>query len=450
MEKVSKFKLVKNQIKINKIINPFKKKIYVPGDKSISIRCILLASIATGKSEIFNLLKSEDVLNAVNAVKKIGVNCIKKKNSFEVYGVGINGFHIKKNTTINAGNSGTLARCLLGLCSGIDKEIKIIGDKSLSKRDFLRVIKPLNLFGTKVVSKNGMMPLKIVGSDLLRPINYIENKGSAQIKTCIILSAINTNGITNIKAKKSRNHTELILKNFNYPINIKKNKKYDLIKIRGLSQFNSFNYNVPGDISSAAFFIALTILSNNSNLLIKDVNINPSRTGIIKILKKMNAIIKISNRRNYKGEITGDIYIESSNNLKSINCDPKYNSEAIDEFLLIFLIAAKANGISKFRNLGELNKKESPRLDLSIKFLKMIGIKVYRNQDNIKIFGNPNLKLNNKYHIKNFLKDHRIFMMSIIAALTLGGKWTVDDKDSINTSFPEFLTIIKKLGAKFS
>ena len=450
MEKVSKFKLVKNQIKINKIINPFKKKIYVPGDKSISIRCILLASIATGKSEIFNLLKSEDVLNAVNAVKKIGVNCIKKKNSFEVYGVGINGFHIKKNTTINAGNSGTLARCLLGLCSGIDKEIKIIGDKSLSKRDFLRVIKQLNLFGTKVVSKNGTMPLKIVGSNLLRPINYIEDKGSAQIKTCIILSAINTNGITNIKAKKSRNHTELILKNFNYPINIKKNKKYDLIKIRGLSQFNSFNYNVPGDISSAAFFIALTILSNDSNLLIKDVNINPSRTGIIKILKKMNAIIKISNRRTYKGEITGDIYIESSNNLKSINCDPKYNSEAIDEFLLIFLIAAKANGISKFKNLGELNKKESPRLDLSIKFLKMIGIKVYRNQDNIKIFGNPNLKLNNIYHIKNFLKDHRIFMMSIIAALTLGGTWTVDDKDSIKTSFPEFLKIIKKLGAKFS
>ena len=308
--------------------------------------------------------------------------------------------------------------------------------------------KPLNLFGVKVDSKNGMMPLYIKGSNFLRPINFIEDKGSAQIKTCIILSAINTRGTTNLKAKKSRNHTELFLKYLNYPIEIKKNKNFGQIKIEGLNQFNSFEYTVPGDISSASFFIVLTLLSKKSVLLIKNININPSRTGVLKILNLMNAKIKILNKKNYKGEDVGDISIKSRNSFNSINCDPNLNSAAIDEFLLIFLIAAKARGISKFKNLGELNKKESRRLDISVKFLKMLGVKVLRKKDDIKIYGNPNLKLSKDYYMKNFLKDHRVFMMSVITALTLGGKWKINDKESIKTSFPEFLKITKELGAK--
>tara|TARA_B100000029_G_scaffold501578_1_gene575289 strand:+ start:4987 stop:6312 length:1326 start_codon:yes stop_codon:yes gene_type:complete len=441
---------VKNQVKINEIIKPYKKKILVSSDKSLSIRCILLSSIATGKSKIYNLLNSEDVINALRSIKKIGINYFVKKNYIEIHGLGINGFRIKKKTVLNAGNSGTLARCILGLCSGINEKIEIIGDKSLSKRDFLRVIKPLNLFGVKVKSKNGKMPLQIKGSNILRPINYVESIGSAQIKTCIIFSAINTRGVTTLKAKKSRNHTELILKYLNYPIKIKKTKKYDQIKIKGLNQFNSFNYKVPGDISSASFFIVLTLLSKNSELLIKDINLNPTRTGILKILNQMKAKVKILNKKNYKGETVGDIHIKSTNSFKSINCDPVINSEAIDEFLLIFLIAAKAKGVSKFRNLNELNKKESPRLDISIKFLKMIGIKVFRKKNNIKIYGNPDLKLRKNYHVRKFLKDHRVFMMSVIAALTLGGNWKIDDKDSIKTSFPKFLEITKKLGARIN
>ena len=177
---------MKNQVEINEKIKPFKKKIYVSSDKSLSIRSVLLASIALGKSKIYNLLKSEDVANALKTVNKIGVNYFQKKNYVEIHGKGINGFKIKKNTIINAGNSGTLARCILGLLAGINKKIKIIGDKSLSKRDFSRVIKPLSLFGVRVDSKNGMMPLYIRGSNFLRPINFIEDKGSAQIKTCII------------------------------------------------------------------------------------------------------------------------------------------------------------------------------------------------------------------------------------------------------------------------
>ena len=441
---------MKNQVKIEESIKPFKKEIIVSSDKSLSIRCILLSSIAVGTSKIFNLLESDDVLNALKAIKKIGVNYKKKKYYTEIHGVGINGFNIKKNTIINAGNSGTLARTILGLCSATKKKIKLIGDRSLSKRDFSRVIKPLNLFGVNIKSKRGKLPLELTGSDLLRPIRYIEDKGSAQIKTCIILSAINTPGITIIKSKKSRTHSEVMLKNLNYPIKIIKNKNYDLIEVKGLTQFKSFEYKVPGDISSASFFIVLTLLSKKSRLLIKDININPSRTGIIKILNKMNANIKIINKKNYKGEVIGDIKIKSTKNFKSINCPSNLNSAAIDEFLLIFLIAAKSKGISSFKNLEELNKKESPRLDLSIKFLRMIGIKVIRKKNDIKIYGNPELELYGNYRVKNFLKDHRIFMMSAIAALTLNGSWVISDKDSIKTSFPNFLNILKKLGAKIN
>tara|TARA_B100000003_G_scaffold124926_2_gene111919 strand:+ start:2358 stop:3686 length:1329 start_codon:yes stop_codon:yes gene_type:complete len=442
---------MKNQVTINKLIKPFKKVIKVSGDKSLSIRCILLSSIALGKSKIFNLLESEDVINTIRAVERLGVKCLRKKKYIEIYGVGINGFKIKKNTVLDAGNSGTLARCILGLSSSINAKVKLIGDKSLSKRDFNRVIKPLKLFGVNIKSKNGMLPIEFVGSSLLRPIEFTENKGSAQIKTCIILSAINTPGITKIKARKSRNHTELILKSLNYPIKVKKGKQYDLIDVKGKNQFKSFNYSIPGDISSASFFIVLTLLSENSELLIKNININPSRIGIIKILNQMNAKIKIVNKKNYKGEKIGDLKIKSAKNLRSINCDEHLNSSAIDEFILIFLVACKSSGISTFKKLSELNKKESPRLDIAIRFMKMIGIKVLRKNDDIKIFGNPKINLNQTYHSKNFLKDHRIFMMSVIAALTFGGeKWIIEDKDSIKTSFPNFLNILKKLGAKIN
>jgi len=207
----------------------------------------------------------------------------------------------------------------------------------------------------------------------------------------------------------------------------------------------AFNYEIPGDISSSAFFMVLTTLTNNSKLLIKDVNTNPSRTGVITILKKMGAKILLKNQRNYRGEKISDILIESSNNLKAINCPSELNSSAIDEFLVIFLVAAKAKGISYFKNVSELNQKESPRLKWGSKILNMMGIKTKLTKDSIKIHGQPNLDITKNIVIKNYLKDHRVFMMSTIAALTCGGQWKIYDKDSINTSFPSFLKIINKI-----
>ena len=437
-----------NSVLINNKINSFKKKIYVSSDKSLSIRCILLASQAIGTSKISNLLESEDVENALKAIKKLGINYSKHKNSYKIYGFGLNGFNTKKKLTINAGNSGTLGRLLIGLFVKSENKIKLIGDKSLSRRDFTRITDPIKLFGAEINSKNNGLPLEIKGTEFLRPIKYFENKGSAQCKSAVMLAALNTPGITKIKAKKSRNHTELLFKYLNLPIKVKSKKNFDEIQVKGLEQFNSFNYTIPGDISSSAFFIVLTLLSKNSILLIKKVNINKSRLGIVKILNKMNAKIKFFNKRKYKGEDIADIYIKSITNLKSINCPANLNSAAIDEFLVIFLVAAKAKGVSTFKKLNELNKKESPRLDIAIKFLKMIGIKILRNKDNIKIYGNPNLSLKGKYNVRNYLKDHRVFMMSCIAGLTFGGNWKIHDKESVNTSFPTFLKVLKSLGAK--
>ena len=434
-----------NKIEIRQTIKPYNKKIEIEGDKSLSIRWALLASQSIGKSTSTNLLRSDDVLNTLNCLKKLGVKIYLFKNKCEIYGTGINGYKYKKNIVLDAGNSGTLARLIMGLLVHSKNKIKIIGDKSLSKRDFLRVTKPLEKFGAKFKTNFGKLPVVIKGTKNPIPVKYKENKGSAQCKSAVMLAALNTKGKTIIKAKKSRNHSELLFKHLGIPIKIINTKKYDLIKIDGKKKIKSFNYKIPSDISSAAFFIVLTALSKNSKLNIKNVNINPSRTGILKILKIMGVKILLKKIKNYKGEKTADIYIESSDSIKSIKCPSNLNSASIDEFLLIFLVAAKAKGVSYFKNLSELNQKESPRLKWGSKILNLMGIKTITTKDSIKIFGNPNLVINKKIIIKNFLKDHRVFMTSTIAALAFGGNWIIHDKGSIKTSFPSFLKIIRNI-----
>ena len=430
--------------KINRKINSFKKIINVEGDKSLSIRWVLISSLSKKKSVASNLLKSEDVMSAINCVKKLGAKVKFSKINCEIIGSGLN-YNNKKRVVLNAGNSGTLGRLILGLLINSKNKIKLIGDKSLSKRDFLRVTVPLRKFGAQFNgSKN--LPIEIKGLDNPKPINYLEKKGSAQCKTAIMLAALKSKGLTTIKAKRSRDHTELMFKSLKIPIRIKKvNKKFDQIKIYGVKKINPLNYKIPGDISSCAFFIVLTLLSKNSQLLIKNININPTRIGIIKILKMMGGSIKFLNKRSYKGEKISDIFIKSSKNLKGINCPVRFNSSAIDEFLVIFLVAARSRGTSYFKDLSELDQKESPRLKWASKILKYMGIRNVMTKNSIKIFGNPNLEIKKKISIKNFSKDHRVFMMSVVAALTFGGKWKINDLDSIKTSFPKFLEILKKI-----
>ena len=433
-------------IVVKKKIDSFNKVISVNGDKSLSIRWALLASQAKGKSKAFNLLRSLDVISTLNSLKKLGVKVKFKKSYCEIEGKGLNSFNIQKKIILNAGNSGTLSRLILGLLTHNPYRVKITGDKSLSKRDFSRVIFPLKKFGASFKhNKNFTLPLEIIGTRNAKPIRYLETKGSAQCKSSVMLAALNTKGETIIKAKKSRDHSEILFKYLKIPIKIKKGKNSDTIKIKGGFQFKGFNYRIPSDISSSAFFIVLTLLSEKSRLTIKNVNINPTRIGIVTILKKMGAQIYFKNQKNYNGEKIADILVKSTDKLKAINCPKNLNSQAIDEFLLIFLVAAKAKGVSSFNDLSELNHKESPRLKLGSKILNLMGIKTILTDSGIKIFGNPQIKIEKKIEIKNYFKDHRIFMMSMISALTLGGNWKLHNPESIKTSFPSFLKIISKL-----
>ena len=435
-----------NKIILKKKISRFNKKIFIPGDKSISIRWVLISSIADGVSKAENLLMSEDVLASIEAIRKLGVRVVVKKDICKIYGVGIKGYKYKKNLVINAKNSGTLGRLISGILIDTPFPIKIIGDESLSKRDFRRISKPLSKFGASFKLHNKCnLPLIIKGSQKLKPIKFFENKGSAQCKSSVIFGGIKTDGKTLIRAKKSRNHTELLLRYLKVPIKIKKKKNFDLIEIKKVKKIKPTIYKVPSDISSGAFFIALTVLSKNSQIIIKNVNVNSTRIGIISILKKMGVKILLFNKKIYKGEPIADILVKSPKKIKSINCPSKLNSGAIDEFLVIFLIAAKAEGISFFKNLDELNKKESPRLEWGSKILKMMGVKIITTKNSIKIFGNPQLEINKKIVIEKYLKDHRVFMTSVVAALSFGGEWHIHDKDAVQTSFPSFLKIIDML-----
>ena len=246
---MSNLLVIKNKIKT------FNKTIDVSGDKSISIRWVLMSSLANGISKAKNLLLSEDVLAAIKVIKKLGIESKFKNNECWIYGKGLNGYKYKKKLLLDAKNSGTLGRLLLGLIVNTPYPIKLIGDRSLSKRDFTRISNPLSKFGAKFKLKNNKnLPLTIHGSTNLKPIKYFENLGSAQCKSSVIFAGMRTNGTTIIKAKKSRNHTELLCKYLKLPIIVKHNNKYDEIKIKKVKKIKKLKYNIPSDISSSAFF----------------------------------------------------------------------------------------------------------------------------------------------------------------------------------------------------
>ena len=313
-----------NILKINKKIKSFKKKIIISGDKSISIRWVLFSSLANGVSKSKNLLLSEDVYAAIKIVRKLGIRVKVSKNYCFIYGQGFEGYKYKKNLTLNAQNSGTLGRLILGLLINTPFPVKIIGDKSLSKRDFKRISDPLSKFGAKFKLKNNKnLPVIISGKENLKSIKYNEHRGSAQCKSAVIFGGMRSDGTTIIKAKKSRNHTELLCKYLKLPLKIKIRKNSDEIKINKVKKIKPINYNIPSDISSSAFFIVLTALSKNSELTIKNVNVNPSRIGVITILRKMGIKIILKNKKIYKGEKIADIFVKSAKSIKSITCPSK-------------------------------------------------------------------------------------------------------------------------------
>ena len=435
---------------INKKIKKFNKKIKIPGDKSCSIRAILFASQCIGKSKIKNLLESEDVLNCIKAVKtSLGVKIIKKNNIFYVYGNGLNSFKIKKKITkIYTGNSGTFARLLFGLLATSPNKFYVYGDQSMNKRDFTRVTQPLRKVGASFYPENKKtLPLTIEGTNMPLAQKHVEEKGSAQVKSLILMSGLSTPGITSVEEKKiSRNHTEIFLKEINADIKIKKLKKGNLISLRGQKNLYCFDYTVGSDPSSAAFLIVLTLLTPGSKLVINNILCNDTRIFFIKILKKVNAKIKISNLRKVSGELIGTITVYSSK-LKPLNISKNIGS-VIDELPILFVAAALTNGISKFKNVGDLKNKESNRLLESKKIFDQIGIKSEIKKDSMIIYGNKKMNFSKKRIIMNTKGDHRICMSSAVLSLITGIKTKIKNFETVNTSFPSFVNLIKSLGGK--
>jgi len=437
--------IIKNKIK------SFNKTIFCEGDKSISHRALLIASQCRGISRIRGILEAKDIISTIECLKKLGVKISKKNKDYLVFGNGLNSFRTPQDKTLNAGNSGTLARILIGLlATNHFFKVKITGDKSLNTRDMERIIRPLSKIGCIFEPKNKKtLPLIIQGTNLPLAQRHIENLGSAQVKSSILMAALDTPGITTIEEKKlSRNHTENLLKNIGADIKIKKFQRHHLISLRGQQDLNSFNLQIPGDPSSSAFFIALTLLTRGSRLKIKNININPFRAGYIKVLKKMNGNIKIKNIKKNFGEPVADIIVKSSK-LKPINFPKDKITSTIDEFPILFIIASQIKGVSTFSNIGELRKKESDRIKNIEIGLKEVGIKTISTKNSLKIFGNPNLKIEKtlKIYPKN---DHRIAMSFFCLAQLIGGKFVINNFETVDTSFPKFLSLMKtKIGAKF-
>ena len=440
----------KISVLLNRKIDKFQKVITVESDKSISHRSLLLASQCIGISKIENILESEDVQNTIVCLKKLGVKIKKKKKIYLVYGNGLASFKKPKNNTLYAGNSGTLARMLIAII-GTQSNLKvtITGDDSLNKRDMKRIIEPLSKIGCNFYPKNKItLPLTVEGTGMPLAQRHIETIGSAQVKSAILLAALNTHGITEVEVKKiSRDHTENLLSIVNADIKIKKFKTGHLISLRGKKNLPCFKTKIPGDPSSSAPFVILTLLTKNSKLLIKNINCNHTRVGFINILKKMNANIKIKNKKKKYGELVGDIVITSSS-LKSINCPKHMTPSAIDEFPLLFVAASFTKGTSKFNGISELRHKESDRIKSMEVGLNYIGIKTRSTEDTLTIFGNPNIKF------KRILKvypqgDHRIAMAFFCLGQILDSKIEINNFETVNTSFSKFLSIMKKIGANF-
>ena len=440
----------KFSVSINKKIEKFNKKIKIPGDKSCSIRALLFASQCIGLSKIKNLLESEDVLDCINSLKKsLGVKIVKKNNIYQVHGNGLNSFKVKKKITkIYVGNSGTFARLLFGLLSTHTGKFYLHGDHSLSKRDFTRVTQPLEKIGAFFYPRNKKtLPLTIEGTNMPLAQKHVENRGSAQVKGLMMMSALSTPGITTIEEKKiSRNHTELFLKKINADIKVKRLKKGNLISLKGQKNLYGFDYTISSDPSSAAFLIALTLLTPKSKLVIHNVLCNDTRIFFLKILKKVNANIKINNLRKVSGELVGSITIFSSK-VKPIIVS-KDIGKFIDELPVLFIIAALTKGVSKFKNIGDLKNKESNRLLESKKILVQAGIKCKITKDTMVIYGKDKIETRNKSILTKAKGDHRICMSSAILALVTGIRTKIKNFETVNTSFPGFIPLIKNLGGK--
>ncbi len=437
-------------LEINNKISSFNKTIEVDADKSMSIRSFLIGAISHNISSANNVLESEDVFSAINCLKKLGVKIKKqKRKKYLIYGKGLGSLTANKNTKLNFGNSGTLARLLIGILSttpGI--EVIVNGDKSLNKRSMKKLIEILNEFGASFSPKNKFkFPLKLISSEM--PIGIMFESGvSAQLKSAVILAGLNSFGNTKIIEKnRSRDHTENMLLKNSGALKISNNKN-KLIMVCGKKYLDPIHMEIPGDPSSAAFFTVLALLNKKSSIKIKNVGLNPTRIGFYQLLKKQGAKIRFEKLKNKNNEIRGNILIKSCK-IKPIHCQKKYYVNTTDEYPILFVLAALTKGVSIFKGIEDLANKESNRIKEMQKVLDQIDIKSVAKKNEFKIIGKGIFDASHKKIVVPNLGDHRICMSAAILALLTGAKTKIRNFETVNTSSPSFLKIVNSLGGKF-
>ena len=430
----------------SKILNGVNGIVKIPGDKSISHRSIIIPSIANGITEVYNILKSEDVLKTINAVKSMGIKIEEKNNVLLIHGSGLHSLSKPKNK-IDLGNSGTSARLLIGLLSAQNFDSFLFGDYSLSNRPMARIINPLIEMGASIELNNYKLPIIIKGKKL-KGIKYELDIPSAQVKSGISLAALFLDDQTEIIEKHiTRNHTEIMLKYFDANIEIKKINHNNHIYIKGNKELKPKNINIPNDLSSAAFFIVAALINNNSQIEMKNINLNPTRDGFLTAIIKMGGQIIIKNKKEVNGEIVGDIHVKYSK-LKGCELDKDMTKLMIDEFPILSIASSFANSPSIFSGLEELKIKESNRLELIQHNLENCGIYCEINNNNLLI--DPTKRFVCKSNIIKTNSDHRIAMAFAIMGTMLDVNLQIQNSEFINTSFPEFTKEINSIGGNIS
>ena len=423
--------------------------ITIPGDKSISHRCVILSSLAIGESKINGLLNSSDVNCTINAMKSFGASIDMSSNDeCTVNGIGIGSLKQPDNP-LDFGNSGTAVRLMLGLVSTYPIETHFTGDESLTQRPMRRVTDPLTDFGANFELRNKeFLPIVVKGANLPIPITYEMEVASAQVKSAILLAGLNTPGITTVVEKeKTRDHTETLLKYYGYEISQEERNNKNFISLEGQKFLSPVNIKVPGDPSSAAYPVVAGLICKNSNIKIKNVLLNPTRDGLYRCLDEMGAKITYSNKKNEAGEITYDLEVKSSS-LKPIDVPADRAPSMIDDYPILAVAASLTNGISIFRGLSELKVKESDRLLGIYNFLSKNGIEAKIDSNNLIINGSSGGPKGGGLVETNL--DHRIAMSSIILGMVSDESIRIDDIETIKTSFPNFIELMKKLGARIS
>jgi 3-phosphoshikimate 1-carboxyvinyltransferase len=414
-----------------------KGEITVPGDKSISHRSLMLGSISEGRTRIKGLLRGADCLSTMSCMRALGVSIDDNGNEIVVHGVGLNGLK-KPAQMLYTGNSGTTTRILSGILAGQPFETTITGDESIEKRPMKRIITPLSLMNADISSVNGndCAPLSIKPSTL-HGINYDSPVASAQVKSCILLAGLYADAPTTVtEPALSRNHTELMLRAFGADI---ETSGYSATVTPG-NTLHGQDIQIPGDISSAAYFIAAGLIVKDSEILISNVNINPTRAGIIKVVKSMGGTIDILNERIVSGEPVADLYVKSSH-LHGTEIGGADIPTLIDEIPIIAILAANADGQTIIRDASELHVKESDRIKSISENLTRMGSDIMPTSDGMIIYGGARL---HSAKIKT-MKDHRIAMAFSIASLALDEDNSIDDMDCVNISYPGFFETLSSI-----